>query len=274
MLALAGVNSNELNMKKTILILSLLTSSFCMEGQNEIKIQFEKLYPQNQLGISEFYFVHQTFADAFFMTDLYKQLNYDEMTDILKKVYYGVTKDDKVVVNIEQDKGPKARLVFSVLTDNKDGDIYILATNFNNKTRRFESRTDDKESIVRWYFIRNEKLVYRQDLYSKKEERKRLKEEQHSIIDYYLFDNSSENDSKIKKLIDNLLDSDESEVETLYAHLYLGEYWLLNDNLDNAETSVEQLELFFNNSKTISKGYSLIVNMAKTELEIMKRIKR
>ncbi|MFD1095573.1 hypothetical protein [Salegentibacter chungangensis] len=60
-------------------------------------------------------------------------------------------------------------------------------------------------------------------------------------------------------------------VDKLYAYLYLGEYWLFNADLKKAEESVEDLEDFFEQSQGIPKRYSLMVNMAKTELEMMKR---
>ncbi|NLR95106.1 hypothetical protein [Flammeovirga agarivorans] len=260
-------------MMKQITFLLLLFCGFSTYGNDRIIIKHSKLYSENQLGINSFYFVHQTFADAFFMTDLYKQLSYDEMNDILNKVYLGLTKDDQVKVYIKQENGADARLIFSVYNDTKDGDMVVLATNFNRKTRQFDEEVDKTNSIVRWYFIRDHKLVYRKDIYSKKEERNREKENQHSLIDYYLFDDNHKNDHKVKGLIDELLLSDQSEIEKLYAHLYLGEYWLLSNELVKAESSVEALEDFFKNSKTIPKAYSLIVNMAKTEFEILKRMK-
>ena len=87
----------------------------------------------------------------------------------------------------------------------------------------------------------------------------------------YLFDDNFENDNKVKPLIDKLLASDKQDLDKLYGYLYLGEYWLLNNNLKKAEESVLKLKELIDNSKTIPKGYSLIANMANTELEMMKR---
>ena len=73
-------------MKKQILILITIFFvgfiSLSTYGQDKIQIQTENKDSVNSYGISEFYFVHQVFADAFFMTDLYKQLDYDEMAKI------------------------------------------------------------------------------------------------------------------------------------------------------------------------------------------------
>tara|TARA_R100001198_G_C5049739_1_gene106300 strand:- start:72 stop:347 length:276 start_codon:yes stop_codon:yes gene_type:complete len=87
----------------------------------------------------------------------------------------------------------------------------------------------------------------------------------------YLFDDNFENDAKVKPLLDALLASDKEDIEKLYGYLYLGEYWLLQNDLVQAEAALEKLKELLKNSKTIPKGYSLIANMATTELEMMKR---
>lgn len=259
-------------MKKLLILLGLIINSFCSFGQSQIQYQKGKLYSENQLGIDNYYFVHQTFADAFYMTDLYKQLSDDEMYSILKNAYYSVTKDEKVMVIIEQPNGPSARLAFKFIGNTeKLGDILVLATNFNSKSRIFEEEVDSNESIYRWYKIEKGKLVYRKDLYSKKVEKENRKKNSYSIIGMYLFDDNFENDKKVKPLIDKLLASDKGDLEKLYGYLYLGEYWLLNNDLKKAEESVQKLKELINNSKSIPKGYSLIANMATTELEMMKR---
>ena len=90
----------------------------------------------------------------------------------------------------------------------------------------------------------------------------------------YLFDDNFENDAKVKPLLDALLASDKEDLEKLYGYLYLGEYWLLQNDLVQAEAALEKLKELFKNSETIPKEYSLIVNMATTEFEIMKRFNK
>lgn len=259
-------------MKNTLIIFGLILNTFNSFGQNQIQYEKGKLFSENQIGIDKFYFVHQTFADAFYMTDLYKQLTNEEMFRILNTAYYSVTKDERVLVKITQKSGPDARLAFKFIGDTeKLGDILVLATNFNNKSRVFEEKVDSENSIYRWYKIEKGKLVYRKDIYSKKAEKENRKKSSYSLIEMYLFDDNFENDKKVKPLIDKLLASDKEDLDKLYGYLYLGEYWLLNNDLKKAEESVLKLKELINNSKAISKGYSLIANMANTELEMMKR---
>tara|TARA_R110000823_G_scaffold243818_4_gene368139 strand:+ start:7746 stop:8534 length:789 start_codon:yes stop_codon:yes gene_type:complete len=261
---------------KTILIpFCLLITVFSSFAQSEITYEKGELHSENQLGIDTFYFVHQTFADAFYMTDLYKQLSDDEMYSILHTAYYSVTKDQKVLVKIKQPKGPVARLGFNFMGNTeKLGDILVLATNFNNKSRVFEEEVDPEQSIYRWYKIEQGKLVYRKDLYTKEAEKENREKNSYSLIGMYLFDDNFENDAKVKPLLDELLASDKEDIEKLYGYLYLGEYWILNNDLIKAEEALNNLKELLRNSESIPKGYTLIANMATTELEIMKRFNK
>ena len=259
-------------MKNLLVTFGLLLIAFCSFAQSQITYEKGKLFAENQIGIDAFYFVHHTFADAFYMTDLYKQLSDDEMYSILHNAYYSVTKDQKVLVMIEQPNGPAARLAFNFMGNTeKLGDILVLATNFNRKSRVFEKEVDPEQSVYRWYKIEQGKLVYRKDLYSKEAEIENGKNNSYSLIGMYLFDDNFENDDKVKPLIDALLASDKDDIEKLYGYLYLGEYWQLNNDLLKAEESLEKLKELLKNSESIPKEYSLIANMATTELEMMKR---
>ena len=253
-------------------VLFLLLFAASIQAQDNYEIFRENKQSTHQLGIDKFYFVHQTFADSFFMTELYKQLSYDDMALILKQVYDGVTEKEKVNVQYQINELSDARIAYLFNRHKKNGKTFIMLTNFSNATRKFEPKPNPKDQLARWYFIRGEKLVYRKDLYSKEKELEKKKGEPFEIIDYYLFDDNTENDKLVKPLIDQLLASNESAVNKLYAYLYLSEYHLSNGDIDNSEKAITALEKLYNESADIPRSYSLIVNMGKTEHEIMKRI--
>lgn len=256
------------------IVISLIVFLWCIpfKTQNKYKIFRENESSKHQLGINKFYFVHHTFADSFFMTNLNDQLSYDDMADILSNVYDGVTKKEKVNVEYNISKPSDAKIAYFYSNHKKNGETFIMLTNFNNTTRKFEHEPDPKDQLARWYFIRGEKLVYRKDLFSIEEEEKRKNGKAFEIIDYYLFDDNIENDKHVKPLIDDLIASEESDTNKLYGYLYLSEYYLLNNDFDNSEKAIKSLTKIFEESKTIPKGYSLIVSMATTEYEIMKRM--
>jgi hypothetical protein len=211
------------------------------------------------------------------MTELYEQLDHDEMAGILKTVLFKIDKYNRVTVTIKQANGPEARLVFFIMEGTKDGTLLALMTNFHTETGKFTQEIDEKKSLVRWYFIKGDKLVYRQDLYSEKTEKERMEQAPNEIIGYYLFDDNVENDSKVKGLIDGILDNEQSDkLDVLYAKLYLGELYLLKSKMDKAERELSGLKEYFDKYKDngIPSDYALIINMAETEIEIMKRMKK
>lgn len=261
-------------MKKTLLtLLTVATATVSVFSQEKIQIEVENKSAKNHFDLIDFYFTHQVFADAFFMTDLYKQLDYEEMVNILNAVKNGVTNKGKVTVTISQKDSPSAKLDFFTKEHPEKGNTFIMMTNFNNTSREFEEEMNDKESVVRWYYIRENKLVYRKDEFSKAVEKKKKQGDPHDLIDFYLFDDNGKNDEKVKGLIDKLLESEESKIEQLYGRLYLGEYWLREGNFEKAEEAVRDLKSYFESEDEIPRGYSLIIKMATTELELMKRIR-
>jgi hypothetical protein len=265
-------------MKKYFLVMAFFLGVFSVNsyGQNRIEIFSENKNSVNYYNISEFYFVHQIFADAFYMTSLHKQLNYNEMSFILKTVLYKLDKDNKVNVVIKNSDYPGATLVFFIKEETENGILLGMLTTYNTKKGKFTKKLHEENSLARWYYIKGDKLVYRKDLYSKELEKEREDESKHQLVNFYLFDDNQENDNKIKPLIDNILsDTSSSKIDILYAKLYLGEYHLLNNDLENAIKSLEELKKFYNENenKGITPNYLFIVNLAETEIEMMKRMK-
>lgn len=257
-------------MKNIISIISAFIFITTGYSQSKFDIELENKNTSHQLGISEFYFVHHTFADSFFMTELYKNLDYDEMSTILKAIYYGITEKDEVKITFKDKSKQKPYLHYYIRFHNENGTTFIMMTNFNNATRKFDKNVGSEDQLARWYFIKGDKLVYRKDLYSKEAEA--TKKETYELIDFYLFDNNLENDAKVKPLIDDVLNSEESTaINKLYAKLYLSEYYLKNGDLENAEKSVNALKVYFETELEIPRNYGLITKMAIAEYEIMKR---
>ncbi len=264
-------------MKKILLLSVLFLMSYNAFAQDKIKIRVTKQDSTNTYGINKFYFVHQLFANAFFMTDLYKQLDINEMLNIINTALYRTDKENLVGVLIKQKEGPKATLIFSIYENTKIGTVLVLRTNFHVKERIFTKKPDEKNSLVRWYFIKGEKLVYRNDLYSEETEKKIKVEAPHKLIGYYLFDDNFENDSKVLGLIYEILNNKNSDkTEVLYAKLYLGEFYLLNNEIDKAQKEIVELKEYFEKFKDngIKSEYSWIINMAETEFELMKRMNK
>jgi len=257
--------------KLFVSIILLFVFANC-NAQEKFKIERENEASTHELGISKFYFVHQTFADSFFMMNIQDELNYDEMAQILKSIYHGVTLKDVVRIEYQNTKPVKGKAAYFVKEDPKKGYIFIMLTNFNNDTREFDKKPDPKDQLARWYFIKGDKLVYRNDLYSKEKEEAAKNGDPHELIGLYLFDEVVENDALVKPLLDELLASDTFAENKLYGYLYLSEYYLLNNNIGGAEKAINDMKKLFETDMSIDRNYELIVKMGTAELEIMKRM--
>ncbi len=262
-------------MKKTTLFLLVTIISISLNAQKKFNVYYTGEGKSNSYNFDKFVFVHNLFADAFYRTDLYKQLNSEEMAQIIETVRQRISKDNTIKFVFPQSEKPDAELVFSIVPETKNGPIVILSTNFDQESRKFTE--EDKNHLVRWYFIRNNLIIYRKNLFNKADEEKFIKEkEKGDLVELYMFDEIIENDSKVKPLIDEILaDNNSTDIQKLYAYLYNQEYYHSIINSDLAKKANTELNEFYNKNeeKSILKSYLLIKKMANSELEIMTLIK-
>jgi hypothetical protein len=263
-------------MKKATLFLFVIIMSINLNAQNKFNVYYTGNQDEsNNYNFDKFIFVHNLFADAFYRTDLYKQLNSEEMTQIIETIRQRISKDNTIKFVFPQKEKADAELVFSIIPETKDGPILILSTNFDQESRKFTN--EDDNHYVRWYHIHKNLIVYRKNLYNKDNEEKFIKEnELGDLIELYMFDEILNNNTKVKPLIEKILsDKNSTDIQKLYAHLYNQEYYYLIDNLNLAKEANIQLNEFYDKNEDINipKNYSLIKKMANSEHEIMTLIK-
>ncbi|WP_432411437.1 hypothetical protein [Rasiella sp. SM2506] len=258
-------------LKQIILILLLIP--MLIHSQEKFEIFRENKITEHQLGIDKYSFVHQICPDTFFMTELYHNLDYDEMTAIIKEIYDGVTRVDKVQVKFEKTSPAPAQITYSVHETPEQGEIYIMFTNFSNATRQFEEKPDPEDQLARWYFLKDDRLVYRKDLYSLETEESKLNSERKSdIIEYYIFDENLDNDKKIQPLIDEILSSGDNGLDNYFTQIYQIQYYLLNKEIKKAGEALNSLENYFFLNQAIPRNKKIYLNIVKAEYEVMTRL--
>jgi len=260
-------------MKKNILF--LLATIICVStanAQKKFNVYYTGESKSNSYNFDKFIFARNFFADAFYRTDLYKQLSSEEMAQIIETVRQRISQDNAIKFVFPQINKPDAELLFSIQPETKDGPIIILSTNFDQEQRKFTE--EDENHLVRWYFIRDNLVIYRKNLYNNKDEEKFIKEKG-DLAELYLFDEIKENNTKVELLINEVLsDKNSTDVQKLYAYLYKQEYNFSIGKSKLAEIANNELNEFYNKNegKGIDKSYLLIKNMANSEFEIMKLI--
>lgn len=244
-----------------------------INAQDKFKIIRENQTSEHEFGINKYSFIHHICPDSFFMTELYHDLDFEEMALILRNIYNGVTSKEKVQILYEQVKPASAKITYFVKDDLEKGKMFIMWTNFNNATRMFDEKPDPNDQLVRWYFIRKDRLIYRKDLYSSELEEIKLKsDDKHDIIKYYLFDDNSENDHLIEPLIDKLLSSSENILSKYFAQIYLVQNYLMNSQIENAESALMRLDYYFETNKENLTEKKIYLLMVSSEYEVMKRM--
>ena len=255
-----------------LFFISILSSiCFTLSGQNKVLISAENPEIANYYNIDEFYFTHHLVTSAFYMTSLHKELNVNDMQIILTNVLYRINNQYPVLVKIKREGDTDANFKFQIEEETKDGIMLIISTNYSTSLNAF-TEEDQEDFLVRWFFVKGNKLVYRKDLVS---EYKNENNSKTSLINYYMFDDSIENDTKVKPMIDEIInDKNATKRDLLYAKFYLGEYYLMLGDIDAAEKEVNKLKAFFeeNKNKEISEDYIIIPNIVDTELQLMKEL--
>lgn len=261
-------------MKLSILILLIFTSfTIVSNAQEKFEIIRENKTSEHELGINKYSFVHHVCPDSFFMTELYHDLDYENMATIIQNIYGGVTYNDKVQVRYDEVEPAAAKITYSVQDSPKYGQIFVMFTNFNNATRKFDSKPDPKDQLARWYFLKDDRLVYRKDIFNKETEKTKLNSSRKSdIIKYYLFDDNPSNDEKIQPLIDQIFASDDNGPDNYFAQIYQIQYHMMNGKLEDAGNSLKSLEDYFVLNSAIPRNQKIYLNMVKAEYEVLKRI--
>lgn len=261
-------------MVKTIAaFLTMTLISVTSYAQEEFEIIRENETSEHELGINKYSFVHHVCPDSFFMTELHHGLDYDNMAVIVQEIYNGVTEKAKVQMRYKDVKPAAAKVTYSVQDSPIYGPIFIMFTNFNNATRQFETEPDQKDQLARWYFIKNDRLVYRNDLYSTETETIKLESDRKSdLIRYYLFDDNPDNDNQIKPLIDKIMESEDEGPDHYFAQIYNIQYHLMNGEIQDAANALKNLEVYFDFNVDIPRNQKIYLNMVKAEYEVMTRI--
>lgn len=257
----------DISLSLLIVFLSLATYA------QDFEITRENKTSEHELGLNKYSFVHHVGPDSFFMTELYHDLDFDKMANIVQEIYDGVTEKDKVQVSYNDVKPAAAKVTYSVQDSPNLGKIFIMFTNFSNATRQFEVAPAPEDQLARWYFLKNDRLVYRKDLYSAETEKVKQESDRKSdIIKYYLFDDNAANDDQIKPLLDEILDSDDKGPDKYFAQIYNIQYHLMNGRIEEARNALESLEVYFNTNTDIPRTQKIYLDMVKAEYEIMNRI--
>lgn len=260
-----------MNRKITPLLLLILFTSIGYSQSEKINIKTDNLNESNYLKMDDFYLTHYLYIDLFLRENLFPEASSEDVTSVLKAIKKYVSVENKLDIEIEK-PGKRNYLIRVVILKKDDGtELLIAFTNWSTKKRIFEKEIKmENDSYTRWYFLNDNKMTYRKDMSDKNDYANMTNVD---LANAYLFDELTENDSKIKNTIADVLKEKKLDVkDNIMANLILLKYQILQRDSENISKQVEYLDELFdaNLFESNLKGLELAFNTTKFQLELMK----
>ena len=258
--------------RKIITLLALILFTSIGYAQSEkIKIKTDHLNESNYLKMDDFYLTHYLYIDLFLRENLFPEASSEDVSSILKALKKYVSVENKLDIEIEKPGKRNYIIRFAILKKDDGTELLIAFTNWSTEKKEFEKEIKiENDSYARWYFLNGNKMTYRKDMSNQNDYSNMTKSD---LANAYLFDELSENDTKIKSTIDEVLnDSDLGISDNITANLILLKYQISQRDNNNVIKQTEYLnELFVSNkSESNIKGLEMAFNATKFQIELMK----
>ncbi len=260
-------------MHKRIFIISLLflLSTIGYAQSDKIKIKSENLNESNYLKSDNFYLTHYLYIDLFLRENLFPEASPEDVSSIITALKKYVSVENKLDIEIEKSGKRNYLIRFAILKKDDGTELLIAFTNWSTKEKIFEKEIKmENDSYTRWYFLNGNKMTYRKDMSSENDYSKMTKSD---VVNAYLFDELSENDTKIKSTLDEILnESDLNVSDNIMANLVLLKYQIFQRENDNVIKQTEYLNKLFENnqSETNIRGLEMAFDATKFQIELMK----
>ena len=253
----------------TLLVLILLTKIGYAQS-DKIDIKTDHLTESNYLKMDDFYLTHYLYIDLFLRENLFPDANPEDVSSILQALKKYVSVETNLDIEIEKPGKRNYLIRFAILKKDDGTELLIAFTNWSAKEKLFEKEIKmENDSYTRWYFLNGNKMTYRKDMSNENDYFNMSKTD---LANAYLFDELSENDSKIKNTIDEVLnESDLSVSDNIMANLMLLKYQILQKDNENLIKQTEYLNGLFetNKSEPNLRGLKMAFDATKFQIELM-----
>ena len=258
--------------KKIItLLLTVIITNIGYSQSKKINIKTEHLKEANYLKMDDFYLTHYLYIDLFLREKLFPEASSEDVSAIIKALKKYVSLENKLDIEIEKPGTNNYLIRFVILKKNDGTELLIAFTNWTVKKKAFEKEIKiENDSYTRWYFLNGNKMTYRKDMSNQNDYSSMNKSE---LANAYLFDELSDNDSKIKNTIDEYLNQDDLNISNkIFANLILLKYLIFQKENDNVTKQVKHLTELFEKNKSESnlRGLKAAFNATKFQIELSK----
>ncbi|GMN07643.1 hypothetical protein MTsPCn5_30320 [Croceitalea sp. MTPC5] len=260
-----------MNRKLITLLLLAIFTNFGYSQSDRINIKTENLIEANYLKIDDFYLTHYLYIDLFLRENLFPEASPEDVSSILKALKKYVSVESKLDIEIEKPGKRNYLIRFAILKKDDGTELLIAFTNWTVKKKVFEKEIKmENDSYTRWYSLNGNKMTYRKDMSDQNDYSTMNKSD---LANAYLFDELSENDSKIKSTIAEYLNqSDINILDKITVNLILLKYLIFKKENDNVTKQTEHLTELFeqNKSEPNLRGLQVAFDATKYQIELMK----
>ncbi|REE25715.1 hypothetical protein DFQ09_102306 [Winogradskyella pacifica] len=253
-----------------IALLLILTTSIGFTQSENIKIKSEHLKEANYLKMDDFYLTHYLYIDLFLRENLCPTASPEEVSTILKAIKTYVSVETPLEIEIKK-PGDRNYLIKMAILKKEDGtELLIAFTNWSTKERKFEKEIKmENDSYTRWYFLNDNKMTYRKDMSGESDYSALSKSD---LANAYLFDERTENDTKIKSTIDEAL-KETDLIDNITSQLILLKYHIFKRNTKSIKKQIDYLDTLIETNKADSnlKGLEMAFKATKFQIEVMNR---
>lgn len=254
----------------TLLLIAIFTN-FGFAQSEKINIKTDHLTEANYLKMDDFYLTHYLYIDVFLRENLFPEAKPKDVSSIINALKKYVSVENKLDIEIEKPGKTNYLIRFTILKKDDGTELLIAFTNWSVKEKKFEKEIKiENDSYTRWYFLNGNKMTYRKDMSNENDYSTMNKSD---LANSYLFDELTDNDSEIKKTIEEYLkQSDLSISDEIMANLILLKYQIFQKENDNVEKQTEYLNELFEKNKSESnlRGLQAAFNAAKFQIELAK----
>ena len=254
----------------TLLLLAIFTN-FGYSQSNKINIKTEHLTEANYLKMDDFYLTHYLYIDLFLRENLFPEASPDDVSSIIKALKKYVSVKSKLDIEIEKPGKRNYLIRFAILKKGDGTELLIAFTNWTVKKKAFEKEIKmENDSYTRWYFLNGNKMTYRKDMSNHSDYSAMNKSD---LANTYLFDELSDNDSKIKNTIDEYLNQKNLNIsDKIMANLILLKYLIFQKENDNVTRQTEYITELFEKNKSESnlRGLQAAFSATKFQIELSK----
>ena len=260
-----------MNRKIIALLLLAIFTNFGFAQSDKINIKTEHLTEANYLKMDDFYLTHYLYVDLFLRENLFPEASPEDVSSILKALKKHVSVENKLDVEIEKLEKRNYLIRFVILKKDDGTELLIAFTNWSVEKREFEKEIKmENDSYTRWYFLNGNKMTYRKDMSDQNDYSSMNKS---NLANAYLFDELTENDSKIESTIDEFLNqTDLSVSDKIMANLILLKYHIFKKENGNVTRQTEHLNELFEQNKSESnlRGLQMAFDATKYQIQLMK----